>query len=177
MSKHDDDKPKAPAGPPSPERRSFFTTAANLAMAGGLVASYGTLAGMAGRFLYPSKNRDRAWMYVADLVSLKVGDSLPFKLPDGSAIVVARQGERGDVSDFVALSSVCPHLGCHVHWEAESNRFFCPCHNGAFDPSGRATEGPPAAAGQSLGRYPLRVDRGLLFIEVPLDDSPDTSAG
>ena len=33
MSKHDDDKPKAPAGPPSPERRSFFTTAANLAMA------------------------------------------------------------------------------------------------------------------------------------------------
>ena len=48
-------------------------------------------------------------------------------------------------------------------------RFFCPCHNGAFDPQGRATEGPPAAAEQSLTRFPLKVENGLLYIQVPLD--------
>ena len=30
-------------------------------------------------------------------------------------------------------------------------------------------DGPPADAGQSLVKYPLRVDNGLLFIEVPLE--------
>ncbi len=72
----------------------------------------------------------------------------------------------------MALSSTCPHLGCKVHWEAPENRFFCPCHNGAFDPSGRAIAGPPAEAGQSLGRYPLRIEGGLLYIEVPTERLP-----
>jgi hypothetical protein len=35
-----------------------------------------------------------------------------------------------------------------------------------FDPQGTATEGPPADAGQSLARYPLMVENGMLFIEV-----------
>jgi hypothetical protein len=54
-----------------------------------------------------------------------------------------------------------------VHWEGHKNRFFCPCHNGVFSPEGVATEGPPAEAGQRLPSYPLRVDGGLLYIEVP----------
>jgi Rieske Fe-S protein len=55
-----------------------------------------------------------------------------------------------------------------VHWEAQNDRFFCPCHNGAFDRQGNATAGPPAAAGQALLRFPLRLENGLLFIEVPI---------
>ena len=74
----------------------------------------------------------------------------------------------GDVDDFIALSSTCPHLGCQVHWEAAHDRFFCPCHNGVFDPSGRGLSGPPGEAGLSLPSYNLRVDNGLLFIEVPV---------
>ena len=54
-----------------------------------------------------------------------------------------------------------------MHWEAHNNRFFCPCHNGAFDPAGKATAGPPADAGQSLLRYPVKVEAGLLYILVP----------
>ena len=86
-----------------------------------------------------------------------------------SKIVVARQKEGDSVDCFAALSSVCPHLGCAVHWEQQNKRFFCPCHNGAFDASGKATEGPPAAASQSLKEYPLKVENGLLFIAVPSD--------
>jgi Rieske Fe-S protein len=81
-------------------------------------------------------------------------------------VVISRIDSNGDESDFVALSSVCPHLGCQVHWEGQNNRFFCPCHNGAFDPQGNAIAGPPKEAHQALARYPLKVENGLLFIQV-----------
>ena len=67
---------------------------------------------------------------------------------------------------FAALSSVCPHLGCQVHWQPQNDRFFCPCHNGVFAPDGTGIGGPPGDAGQSLPRYPLKLENGLLFIEV-----------
>ena len=31
------------------------------------------------------------------------------------------------------------------------------------------TSGPPGEAGQSLSRYPLRIDNGLLYIELPVE--------
>ena len=138
-------------------------------MAGGLAAGYGTFAAHAGRFLFPNGNGGRAWQFVATLNRIKTGESLPFVTPSGAKIVVARQSEGDAAENFIALSSVCPHLGCAVHWESQNSRFFCPCHNGAFDASGKATEGPPAAANQELTRFPLKVENGLLYIEVPTE--------
>lgn len=149
------------------DRRSFLSGAGSLAMACGLTASYGTLAVMAGQFLYPSSDSPKGWMFLTDMARLQPGESFTYRAPSGQTIAVARVANKGEASDFLALSSVCPHLGCQVHWEAQNSRFFCPCHNGTFDSSGKATGGPPAAAGQSLRRYPLKVERGLLFIEVP----------
>ena len=150
-------------------RRGFFTRVSQLAMAGGLLSGYGAFAAIIARYLYPARPASKGWLYVTDLARLKVGDSLVFRTPAGSSATIARRGEAGGAEDFVALSSTCPHLGCQVHWEANNGRFFCPCHNGIFDPSGKATGGPPGEAGQSLPRYPLKVDKGLLFIEVPLE--------
>ena len=140
-------------------------------MGGSLVASYGTLAVFAGQYFYQASPGDgaKAWRYVAKLKSLAVGDTINYESPAGAKIVIARQADSGTVDDFVALSRVCPHLGCQVHWEQHNNRFFCPCHNGVFDPQGVATSGPPADAGQALVKYPLKVENNLLFIEVPLD--------
>jgi Rieske Fe-S protein len=150
-------------------RREFLWWS-SVAMAGGVVASYGTLIGMAGRYLYlyPAGTHTKAWLFLAELEGMAPGDSLQYESPTGAKIVVARQAANGTAEDFVALSSVCPHLGCQVQWEPHNNRFFCPCHNGVFDPQGEAVEGPPAAAGQSLARYPLKVEAGMLFIEVPV---------
>ncbi len=139
-------------------------------MAGALLAAYGTFAAFLARFLYPARPRERVWLYVADLGRLRPGESLPYEAPSGDPVNIARLGRGRRAEDFVALSSVCPHLGCRVHWEPQHGRFFCPCHNGAFDPSGRAIAGPPAEAGQSLLRYELRVRGGLLFVRVPVDD-------
>jgi cytochrome b6-f complex iron-sulfur subunit len=151
------------------DRRGFLKTASSAAMVGGLAVGYGTLAAIAGRFVYPAGGAAVDWQFVATLDRLSAGESLTYVGPTGARLVVARQGPGETASDFIALSSVCPHLGCQVHWEANRQRFFCPCHNGAFDPQGRPTAGPPAAGGQVLTRFPLKVEDRLLYIQVPLE--------
>lgn len=138
-------------------------------MAGGLAAGYGTFATLAARYLYPPQGGSTGWLFATELSRIKKGESFVFRSPAGASIVIARQSEVGKAEDFIALSSTCPHLGCQVHWEGQNNRFFCPCHNGSFDASGVATGGPPKDANQSLPRYPLKVEYGLLYIEVPLE--------
>ena len=162
--------------PADPRRRSFLSTVSSVAMAGGLLAGYGTFACYAGRYLYPARARPRRWLFVIETSRLHAGDSIVYHTPAGAAVNIARRGESGgdsggesgagDGDGFVALSGTCPHLGCRVHWESVNHRFFCPCHNGVFEPSGKAVSGPPADAGQALLRYPLKVENGLLFIEV-----------
>lgn len=147
-------------------RRTFLGLISSILMATGLAGGYGYFASIAVRFLYPNGRNKAKWQFVGNLDQIRMGESLPFQTPSGSKIVVARQSECDSAEDFIALSSVCPHLGCAVHWESQNDRFFCPCHNGAFDASGKPTEGPPAAANQSLTRFPLMVENGLLFIEI-----------
>ena len=151
------------------DRRDFLKTTSTVAMLGGLAAGYGTFAVLAGRFVYSSPGKSY-WQYVLQVDRFRLGQSMIFRTPAGATVVIARQGERGEADDFIALSSICPHLGCQVHWEAHHDRFFCPCHNGAFDAEGKAIAGPPAAANQELKRFPLKIQNGLLYIEVPTDD-------
>lgn len=161
------------------DRRSFLGQASTVGMLAGLGAGYGALGLMAARFMYPAKPRPTGWMYVIETRKMKPGDALIYKSPGGEKIAIARRGKSGEAKDFLALSSTCPHLGCQVHWEPGDNRFFCPCHNGVFDPTGKALEGPPAEAGQSLLTYPLKVEEDLLFIQVPVEtlSTADASAG
>lgn len=145
------------------DRRSFLSS---LPMYAGLASAYGLFAAFAGRFLFPARPAPKAWLFVAELARMPPGASMQYVTPYGYRVSVARLQDRGDINDFIALSSTCPHLGCQVHWESQNNRFYCPCHNGAFDPSGTATAGPPKDARQNLSRYPLKIENGLLFIEV-----------
>jgi Rieske Fe-S protein len=121
---------------------------------------------MAGRYLYPAHSAEKRWLFVGTLQSIEAGASIAFEAPGGQRVAVTRLGNRATVDDFIALSSICPHLGCQVHWEVQNDRFFCPCHNGAFDKEGNATAGPPHDAGQKLSRFPLKIENGLLYIEV-----------
>ncbi len=149
------------------DRRGFLRNASRAAMTAGLVGGYGGFAAIAGRFLYPAKTGEVMWQFVAEIDGIKVGEAIRYRGPSGETINITRRSRQGDAGDFIALSSTCPHLGCQVRWEAQNNRFFCPCHNGVFDPSGKAIAGPPGEAGQSLPRYDLKVERGVLHIAVP----------
>ncbi len=141
------------AAPEGADRRRFLTSASRAAMAAGLLGGYGGFAAVAGRYLYPSRTDEVVWQFVAEVDGIGVGDSIRYRGPSGETINIARRSRDGGAGDFIALSSTCPHLGCQVRWEAQNNRFFCPCHNGVFDPSGKAIAGPPGEAGQSLPRY------------------------
>ena len=164
-----------PVGDEGQPRRGFLGLCSFLVMSTGMAAGYGALAAIAGRFLYPSRRTPTQWQFVAQLDELSVGQSLLYTTPSGAKVVVARQQPEDSIESFVALSSVCPHLGCAVHWESNRERFFCPCHNGAFDKTGQPTEGPPAAANQSLTRFPLKVENGLLYIAVSTDTLTSTT--
>lgn len=115
------------------DRRRFLSRS-SVAMTAGVVASYGTLTVMAGRFFYPAASTPKLWMFVAKPDAMRAGNSMEFETPAGAKVVIARRKEQGTVDDFIALSSTCPHLGCQVDWQPHQDRFFCPCHNGAFSP-------------------------------------------
>jgi cytochrome b6-f complex iron-sulfur subunit len=153
--------------PGEPKRRPFLFAVSVAVMAFGLTAGYGMFAWLIGVFLYPFRGSGESWQFLSDLGSFGVGQSVIYQSPAGQKIVVTRLGDAGTVEDFVALSSVCPHLGCQVHWESNNARFFCPCHNGAFDKVGKPLSGPPKDSNQTLPQYALQLKNGLLFIEVP----------
>jgi nitrite reductase/ring-hydroxylating ferredoxin subunit len=154
-------------GSQSADRRGFLKNASRAAMTAGLVGGYGGFALVAGRFLYPAESDEVMWQFVTEASGIKVGEAIRYRGPSGETINITRRSRNGDADDFIALSSTCPHLGCQVRWEGQNDRFFCPCHNGVFDLSGKAIGGPPGEAGQSLPRYQLKVENGLLHIAVP----------
>ena len=67
-------------------------------------------------------------------------------------------------SGVVAYSGVCTHTGCDVtDWNAEFNRFQCPCHESQFDPGdGARVVGGPAP--WQLAALPLKTSEGLLAV-------------
>lgn len=150
----------------SPSRRHLLGWTA---LGGSLVAAYGTFAAFLGRFLYPARAAEQGWLFVRETDRIAENETLLYRLPNGASVNVTRKDRAAETGSFIALSSTCPHLGCQVHWEPHNDRYFCPCHNGIFDPSGKATGGPPGEAGQSLPEYPLKVAQGLLYIQVPLE--------
>jgi Rieske Fe-S protein len=137
---------------------------AKLAMGLGLLASYGTLAVQGVLFLLPKRLKGKTRLiFAGSASSYPVGGVQTVPDLEGNQILIKRT-ETG----FKAYSSTCPHLGCHVHWESDKERFFCPCHNGVFNADGKAVAGPPADAGQSLSQVPLKVDEqsGVVYLEV-----------
>lgn len=61
------------------------------------------------------------------------------------------------------LSSVCPHEGCPIVWDADSKNFLCPCHDSFFSDSGRRLTGPST---RDLTEYESRIEDGKLQIKV-----------
>lgn len=142
--------------------------AARIAMGAGVLLAYGTLAVQGLLFLFPRRTRPPTQrIFVGLLSDFGAGEVKTLHDLEGKAVLVQRSGEG-----LRAFSSVCPHLGCQVHWQQEEGRFLCPCHRGVFNPDGVAISGPPADASQSLGEVPVEVDQasGVIYLEVRLPE-------
>ena len=148
--------------PPSSSPSEPTTLASGILMLAGLLGGYGLFAWIGARFMLPARTGQVKQLFVTARRRSRgrrhaAVSARPTAAPSTSP--VARRSGRAE--DFIALSSTCPHLGCQVRWEGQNNRYFCPCHNGTFDPSGKATGGPPGDAGLSLPRYTLAVAAGV----------------
>ena len=137
-------------------RRGFF----DMAWKGlGILVGLETL-GMITAYFFSGTNKNTG----APRQLLEAGPVDSFGLNSVSAFMggrfyLARQQDGG----FIALSLRCTHLGCSVFWEADKNRFICPCHSSAFDISGEVLN-PPAA--RALSYYPVLIENGLVKVDI-----------
>ena len=86
---------------------------------------------------------------VKDYLTHRQAEELRTLSPGDSAIMKA-EGEifaawRAPDGELFAVSSVCTHLGCKVHWNSVETSWDCPCHGSRFRPDGTVIEGPALA--------------------------------
>ena len=76
--------------------------------------------------------------------TMKIGP--PSDFPDGLKFLAdERLFIFRDGNTFHAISAVCTHLGCHVHWNSLERCWDCPCHGSHFAVDGTALNGPAIA--------------------------------
>lgn len=74
------------------------------------------------------------------------------------ALWLVRTGAR----EVLALSSVCPHLGCGIEATADGKGFACPCHTSFFELSGKAGKGPSP---RDMDPLPVEIGaKGEVFV-------------
>ena len=119
------------------ERRGFFR---QLFAFVPFILSFLGITALGARFISPtSKEQKYRKVFATSLHNLALNEALQVKDLKGKELLVVRTGER----EVKALSTVCTHLGCSVHWKSDKGIFFCPCHDGVFDRDGKVVSGPP----------------------------------
>ncbi len=95
---------------------------------------------------------------VATTDGLSPGKAINFAYPsprDDAVLLVLPNGE------LRAYSTVCPHKGKCVTWDANSQKLYCPAHGAFFNPeNGEKIEGP---GGERLRKIHLKVKGGEVF--------------
>ena len=146
--------------------RGGFATAAALPMVGfmGKDAEAAKATSNGALIDYPSAK-------LANVKDLKVNTPMEIAYPDADAPGVllklgkAVEGGAGPDSDIVGFTTVCPHKGFPLSYNAESRTMNCPGHYSIFDceAGGQQTWGH---ATQNLPQYMLRIDeKGDIYAE------------
>jgi Fe-S-cluster-containing dehydrogenase component/Rieske Fe-S protein len=140
------DFPYEAAGEDEVTRREF----ARYLVAGAGVMAAGNLGIAAGPSCAPSTpaNHERS----IPLADVAVGDTYLFRYPtDADPAILLRLADR----EVVAFSQKCTHLGCVVYFEAEEDRWHCPCHEGNFE--ARPVPSSPGHRPRPLGRIDVEI--------------------
>jgi len=72
------------------------------------------------------------------------------RLSAGDSAILEQDGEsvaawRSPQGELFAVSPVCTHMGCKVHWNSAETSWDCACHGSRFRPDGLVIEGPALA--------------------------------
>ncbi len=117
-------------------RRTFLNTVFGgwlVALASGSVCAF-------LKFVFPTVGKE------PDFVVLNKADF--YGIPDNTVKTFAWGGKPGFFlkrtdGKTLALKGVCTHMECNISYQPDSRRFYCACHKGWFDDSGKNVEGPP----------------------------------
>jgi nitrite reductase/ring-hydroxylating ferredoxin subunit len=78
----------------------------------------------------------------------------------GTRIAIAKVDDA-----FYAFGDICTHQGCSLaEGQLDGTTVTCPCHGSKFDvTTGEVIRGP---AGEPVQSYPVRIEDGLLRVEI-----------
>jgi cytochrome b6-f complex iron-sulfur subunit len=140
---------------PTP-RRTFLTS---LFCWLGLGTAFAGAGGVTARYLIPRETGPRTRrVYAGPADGLQAAEPRLISDLQGRPVAIFGPAERP-----VALSLICTHLGCRIHWE-DNGTFLCPCHQGRFDAAGAVLAGPPPTP---LVRYAATVEQGAVYLDFP----------
>jgi cytochrome b6-f complex iron-sulfur subunit len=141
----------------SPEPRRSFLTALFcwVGLGSGLAATAAALV----RFLLPLESAAKTRrVYAGPAEGLEANEPRLISDLQGRPVAVF-----GPSTKPLALSLICTHLGCRIHWQADQT-FLCPCHEGRFSATGVVLSGPPP---EPLPRYSVLVEQGAVYVDLP----------
>ena len=126
---------------------------------------------LVGYLLGPAIKKDAkqgSWISLGPMTAFPAGETrlVDFESPvsglgDGQTARVACWVRRVSGQQFQVFAINCAHLGCPVHWFAQSKLFLCPCHGGAYYEDGSRAAGPPE---RGLFEYRYKVEGNALLI-------------
>ncbi len=169
--------PKAPVPSPAPTtaRRGFLTYALAI-ICGGLAMLVPALAGLAV-FFDPlrRKNGQTKMIRVATLDAVP-DDGVPRQFPVIAERVDAWNRSREPVGavylrrkagqeEIECWTATCPHAGCFVDFDDETNTFKCPCHNSQFSLDGAIIEPSPSPRPMDTLECKVRKEEILVKFE------------
>ena len=114
-------------------------------------------AGAIGGTDAPLVTGEGYWTEVATLADLPAGSAVRFSTAAFDGFVV------NDAGEIRALSSVCSHMGCTLHFRPDWKDLRCPCHGASFDLAGRLANGRQAWRGSG----PYRGDASAYPVDLP----------
>ena len=117
-------------------RRTFLNT-----LFGGSLLVFGSgVFSALWKFAFPTvgKEPDFAVLNQKDFAGIPVNSVKAFAW--GGTVGLFFKKADGTVA---ALKGVCTHMDCNVDYRPAEKKFFCACHEGWFDESGKNIAGPP----------------------------------
>ncbi len=98
---------------------------------------------------YLKENIDYPYYFIKDKLTAAEGTNLQAVKP-GEGKILKLDGQRVAVyrdshNKVSAVSAICTHMGCVVHWNQADSTWDCPCHGSRFRPTGDVLAGPAEA--------------------------------
>jgi len=117
---------------------------------------------LGGTWDYFKENKDYPYYLLKDRFHGAEGGD-PAALHPGDGKVLKVNGKkaacyRDEDGKLHAVSAVCTHMGCLVHFNSAERTWDCPCHGSRFTPDGKVTAGPAEEPLRQV-YIPIRADK------------------